>query len=54
MTKSQFIKKYISLSQEDKNAVKEYYENVLKTAIFTSTFEVAEKTLLWIREADEI
>ena len=53
MTKAQFIKKYKTLSEQDKRTVKEYHENQLKNAIFIETYETAEKCLLWIRETEE-
>ena len=52
MTKAQFIKKYRTLSKQDKQTVKEYHENMLKNAIFIDTFNIAEKALLWIQEAE--
>lgn len=52
MTKQQFIKKYRTLSEQDKKTVKQYHEDMLKSAIFIETFETAEKCLLWIREAE--
>jgi hypothetical protein len=53
MTKQQFIKAFKKLSQEDKDKVKQFHEEQLKNAIFIDTFEIAEKCLLWIREAEE-
>lgn len=53
MTKAQFIKKYKTLSEQDKQTVKQYHEDILKSAIFPATFEIAEKCLLWIREAEQ-
>lgn len=51
MNKQQFIKAYRKLSEQEKQATREYWESILKTAIFLSTYEKAEKYLLWIREA---
>lgn len=53
LTKKQFQKQYAALSQEDKNKVKQYHEDMLKSAIFIDTFETAEKCLLWIKEMEE-
>ena len=53
LTKKQFQKQYATLSQEDKNKVKQYHEEQLLNAIFIDTFETAEKCLLWIRETEE-
>lgn len=53
MTKAQFIKQYNKLSDSDKDKVKQFHEDMLKTAIFIDTYETAEKALLWIREAEQ-
>ena len=53
LTKRQFKKQFAALSQEDKNKVKQYHEDMLKSAIFIDTYEIAEKCLLWIREVEE-
>lgn len=53
MNKRQFITKYNKLSQEDKNKVKQYHEEMYRNAIFIDTFSIAEKCLLWIREAEQ-
>lgn len=50
LTKQQFIKKYNTLTPEQK----QYHEDKYKTAIFIDTLETAEKCLLWIREAEEV
>lgn len=51
MTKSEFINKFKSLSPQEKKDVINYYNDILKSAIFIDTFEQAEQRLLWIREA---
>ena len=53
MTKRQFISKYNKLSEQDKNKVKQFHEEMYKNAIFIDTFSIAEKCLLWIREAEQ-
>lgn len=53
MTKKQFIEKYKSLSPEDRQKVKTYYNDLMTSAVFVSTFETAEKHLLWIMEAEQ-
>lgn len=52
MKKSEFIKKFKSLSQEEKRQVKQYHETIYKNAIFSETLSTAEKCLLWIKEAE--
>lgn len=52
LTKQQFIKKYNTLTPEQKQEVKQYHEDKNKTAIFIDTLKTAEKCLLWIREAE--
>ena len=52
LTKKEFQKKYMVLSETDKAKVKEYHEGILKSAIFIDTYEIAEKCLLWIRELE--
>jgi hypothetical protein len=53
MTKHEFITKYKTLSQSDKNKVKQFHEEQLKNAIFIDTYEIAERCLLWIKEAEQ-
>ena len=54
MTKQQFIKKYNALSEQDKNAVKQYYNDLYNSALFIDTLTIAEKGLLWIMEAENV
>lgn len=54
LTKQQFIKKYNTLTPEQKQEVKQYHEDKYKTAIFIDTLKTAEKCLLWIREAEAL
>ena len=51
MTKSEFIKKYRALSDNEKQEIKQYYEELFKGAIFLETLEIAEQRLLWMQEA---
>ena len=53
MTKQQFIKQFKTLSKWKQEQAEQYYTGLLKNAIFQETFETAERTLLWIREAKE-
>ena len=53
MNKKEFIKKYKTLSEQDKRTVKKYHEDMLKNAIFLDTFNIAERTLLWIHELEQ-
>lgn len=52
LTKQQFIKKYNTLTPEQKQEAKQYHEDIYKSAIFPQTLATAEKCLLWIREAE--
>ena len=54
MTKQQFITKYNKLNQTDKDKVKQFHEEQLKNAIFIDTYKIAERCLLWIREAEQL
>ena len=51
MTKREFLNKYRALSEQSKQEIKKYYEDLYKGAIFMETLELAEQRLLWIREA---
>ena len=53
LSKSEFQKQYKKLSETEKAEVKAFHENQFKTAIFDTTFDTAEKCLLWIREVEE-
>ena len=51
MSKSEFLKKYRALSENEKQQIKNYYEDLFKGAIFIETLKLAEQRLLWMREA---
>ena len=48
MTKREFLNKYRALSEQSKQEIKKYYEDLYKGAIFMETLELAEQRLLWI------
>lgn len=53
MNKTEFIKRFNNLTEPEKHAVIFYYNDILKSAVFLSTFEEYERRLLWIREAQQ-
>ena len=52
MKKSEFIKKFLSLGENDRAEIKSAWEDIYKGAIFRESLQEAEKMLLWIREAE--
>lgn len=52
MSKSEFIRKYRKLTNAEKSALRAYYEDIYKGAVFANTYALAETALLWMREAD--
>lgn len=53
MGKTEFVRKYRKLSEEEKKAVKRNLMERYRQAMFPETLEWAERRLLWIRYAEQ-